>query len=97
MFGSNAINLVAGDQTVKTAPLYEEAGTMAYPVWKEMKPEEKFEFLHEWLMNVERAIKSLGAQTQGLHERLRRVEGKVEEIARSTTQQTPDTRPSSEF
>jgi hypothetical protein len=30
---------------------------MPYPVWNEMKPEEKFEFLHEWLMNVERAIK----------------------------------------
>jgi hypothetical protein len=93
----NAITLVAGAQTVKAALLYEESASMPYPVWKEMKPEEKFEFLHEWLMNVERAIKSLGAQTQGLHERLRRVEGKVEEIARSTAQQTPDTRPSSEF
>ena len=54
---------------------------MSYPIWNEMKPEEKFEFLHEWLINIESKIKSLSAQDQGLFERLRRVEAKVEEIA----------------
>jgi hypothetical protein len=93
----NAIKLDDDAQAVKAAPLYEEADAMPYPVWKEMKPEEKFEFLHEWLMNIERAIKSLGAQTQGLHERLRLVEGKVEGIARSTAQRKPDIQTSSEF
>jgi hypothetical protein len=45
-----------------------------YPVWNEMTAAQKFEFLHEWLMNVEGAIKSLRADIRGLHERLQQAE-----------------------
>jgi hypothetical protein len=52
-----------------------------YPAWNQMTDAQKFEFLHEWLMNVEGAITRLGAQDQHLFERLRKVEAKAEEIA----------------
>ncbi len=46
---------------------------MSYPGWNEMTDAQKFDFLHEWLMNVERAIKNLRADIRGLHERLPQV------------------------
>jgi hypothetical protein len=52
-----------------------------YPDWNAMTDAQKFEFLHEWLINVEGAIKRLGSQDQALFERLRRVEAKAEETA----------------
>jgi hypothetical protein len=45
-----------------------------FPPWNEQTVEQRLDFLHEWLMNVEGAIQSLRAATQGLHERLRLVE-----------------------
>jgi uncharacterized protein YydD (DUF2326 family) len=46
----------------------------SFPVWKEMTVEQKFEFLHEWLMNVEGRLKNVRADIQDLHERLQKVE-----------------------
>jgi len=54
---------------------------MAYPAWKDMTSEQKFEYLHEWCTRITRAVQSLGAENRSLHERLRAVEAKVEEIA----------------
>ena len=45
-----------------------------WPKWADQTVEQKLDFLHEWLMNIEGAMKRLGAATQGLHERLRVVE-----------------------
>jgi hypothetical protein len=45
-----------------------------YPAWKDQTVEQKFDFLHEWLMNVEITVRDLRADTRGLGERLRAVE-----------------------
>lgn len=50
---------------------------MTFPPWKEMSPEQKFEFLHQWCLNLSAAVERLGNQTQALHERLRVVEEKL--------------------
>ena len=45
-----------------------------WPAWKDQTPEQKLDFLHEWLMNTEQTIKEIGATTLNLRDRLRRVE-----------------------
>ena len=45
-----------------------------YPPWNDQTIEQKLAFVHEWLMNVERAMGAIGARIQGLDDRLQRVE-----------------------
>jgi len=45
-----------------------------YPVWNDQTPEQKLAFLHDWLMNVEGAIRGLRADIRGLADSLQRVE-----------------------
>jgi len=45
-----------------------------YPPWQNQTLEQKLDFLHEWLVNTDSAIRRLQADNQGLFERLRKVE-----------------------
>lgn len=45
-----------------------------HPVWNDQTTEQKLAFVHEWLMNVEVAIRDLRGDIRGLTESLRRVE-----------------------
>lgn len=47
---------------------------MAYPIWKDMTAEQKFEFLHEWCMNMSGSARAQEATIQGLLARLQVVE-----------------------
>lgn len=57
---------------------------MAPPAWNEMSYQQKCDFLHQWCENLSAAIQELRGHTQGLHERLRTVEAKLEESERRT-------------
>jgi hypothetical protein len=46
----------------------------SYPVWKDQTVEQKFDFLHEWLMNVEGVVRDLREDMRGLGERLQAIE-----------------------
>jgi hypothetical protein len=52
-----------------------------YPAWASMPPKQKFEFLYEWIANLDQAVKTLREDNQLLHERLRQAEAKAAGIA----------------
>jgi hypothetical protein len=45
-----------------------------HPAWKEMTPDQKFDFLHEWCENISLAVRGLEEQNNSLHARLQAAE-----------------------
>ena len=44
------------------------------PAYENMTDEQKFKFIHDWLMNVSTRLEEHGRLINGLHQRLRKVE-----------------------
>jgi hypothetical protein len=44
------------------------------PAFKDMTSEQKFEFIHDWLMNVSGRLEEHGRLINGLHQRLEKAE-----------------------
>jgi hypothetical protein len=55
--------------------------TEPHPAWHDMTDAQKFDFLHEWMMNVTNRLQDHGGLLHNHHERLLKVEGKVEDTS----------------
>jgi hypothetical protein len=48
-----------------------------YPAWKDMTPDQKLDYLKEWLENIDRAVKNIRQNDEGLFQKIREVEAKI--------------------
>jgi hypothetical protein len=62
-----------------------------YPPWKEMTPDQKFDFLNEWCENLSRSIRVLEEENHSFHARLRAVEDACKRM--DVSLRTPPPRP----
>jgi hypothetical protein len=75
-FGSNAINLVAGDQTVKTAPDF-NVRSLSVPTWANATIEEKLEIVRQDMNKAYEILNRLIDSATNASERLDEINRKM--------------------